>query len=225
MNVTLVKQYSFDAAHTTMVAGQWRLHGHTYLAEIVVTGRVDEQLGWLVDYGDITGTFGPLYKQLDHYLLDAVLDLQDVHRDGVRAWIIARLRPLLPQLEDVRVTIVGACDFAPAVVSPGRVRFGFEAAHYLPRLPDEHKCKRMHGHSFAVEVDVGAGDTDVLTPRLRAIYDALDHRNLNEVDGLENPTSEQVSGWIWDRIARHCASLREVSVAETCTARCEYHGT
>jgi 6-pyruvoyltetrahydropterin/6-carboxytetrahydropterin synthase len=224
VNVTLAKQYSFDAAHTTDAGGKRRLHGHTYTAEIVVAGAVDEAMGWLVDYGVITATFGPLYKALDHYLLDTVPDLKDVRTNGVREWILEQLRPSLPQLHDVRVTIVGDCAFIPVRLNANRMHFGFEAAHWLPRLPDTHKCKRMHGHSFMVDVDVEK-DVETLEPLLREVYDALDHQNLNEIDGLENPTSEQVSRWIWNKLAKHRTDLRAVTVAETCTARCIYHGT
>lgn len=222
MQVELVKHYAFEAAHTTEWNGERRLHGHSYVAEIVVAGPIDEHFGWLVDYGEITAKFNPLYKQLDHYALEEVDGLSDVGVDGVRAWIVERLRPALPALSDVRVRVVGPCDYAPVVVND-RIRFGFEAAHYLPRLPDDHKCKRMHGHSFAVEV--GLENRDKAEPLLRDVYDALDHRCLNEIDGLENPTSENVCRWIWEFIGSRGAATSAVSVAETCTARCEYHGT
>ncbi|MDX9975257.1 MAG: 6-carboxytetrahydropterin synthase [FCB group bacterium] len=105
---------------------------------------------------------------------------------------------------------------------PARVGFGFEAAHRLPCLPDTHKCSRLHGHSFRVEV--GAQSMQGLEGPLGALYEALDRRNLNEIPGLENATSEVMCGWIWERLAREVSGLRVVIVQETCTARCVYRG-
>src|SRR2546425_384545 len=97
----------------------------------------------------------------------------------------------------------------------------FEAAHRLPRVPAGHKCARLHGHSFRVEIRV-AGDVDpelgwVLDfDAVKAAFDplhaALDHRYLNEIEGLENPTSENLARWIWDRLAPRLAGLSEVTV-------------
>jgi len=94
-----------------------------------------------------------------------------------------------------------------------RKSFQFEAAHLLPRLPKSHKCRRLHGHSFKVEVVV-TGECDPklgwlmdyadITKAFRPIWEKLDHRHLNEVRGLENPTSEEIAVWIWRRLNRRC---------------------
>jgi 6-pyruvoyltetrahydropterin/6-carboxytetrahydropterin synthase len=111
--------------------------------------------------------------------------------------------------------------------------FTFEAAHLLPRAPDGHKCRRLHGHSFRIEVmlegevDPKTGwflDYGVIRDRVEPIRGELDHRYLNELPGLENPTSEQVARWIWERLAPTLPSLVRVTVHETCEARCEYEG-
>ena len=115
-----------------------------------------------------------------------------------------------------------------------RKEYGFEAAHRLPHVPPTHKCHRMHGHSFRVEVCV-AGEVDpasgwlqdfgeitaVVEPLLRS---ELDHRSLNDVPGLENPTSEMLCAWLWERLTPALARLCEITVHETCTARCTYRG-
>ena len=112
--------------------------------------------------------------------------------------------------------------------------YRFEAAHRLPMVPPDHKCARMHGHSFVVEVVV-AGEVDPRTGWLIDFGDItavvepllkreLDHRTLNDVDGLENPTSELLCAWLWERLAAKIPGLAAVTVHETCTARCTYRG-
>ena len=111
--------------------------------------------------------------------------------------------------------------------------FRFEAAHRLPKVPAGHKCARLHGHSFRVELAV-AGPVDETSGwfiDFQHLYDAwsplhevLDHHYLNEVPGLENPTSEFLARWVWDRIKPALPPLVRVTVFETCEARCEYEG-
>ena len=114
-----------------------------------------------------------------------------------------------------------------------RKTFQFEAAHLLPRLPKSHKCRRLHGHSFKVEIAVtGECDPELgwvmdyadISDVFKPIWEKLDHRYLNEVPGLENPTSENVAIWIWKKLKPRLPMLTEVVVAETCTARCVYRG-
>jgi len=114
-----------------------------------------------------------------------------------------------------------------------RKTFQFEAAHLLPRLPRSHKCRRLHGHSFRVEIVVdGELDTKLgwvmdyadISEAFKPIWERLDHRYLNEIPGLENPTSENISIWIWNKLKLRLPLLTEVTVAETCTAKCVYSG-
>jgi 6-pyruvoyltetrahydropterin/6-carboxytetrahydropterin synthase len=114
-----------------------------------------------------------------------------------------------------------------------RKTFQFEAAHLLPRLPKSHKCRRLHGHSFKVDIVV-TGECDPklgwlmdyaeISRRFRPIWEKLDHRYLNELPGLENPTSEEIAVWIWKKLKPKLPLLTEVVVAETCTARALYRG-
>jgi 6-pyruvoyltetrahydropterin/6-carboxytetrahydropterin synthase len=111
--------------------------------------------------------------------------------------------------------------------------FRFEAAHRLPHVPEEHKCSRLHGHSFRVTVwvagEVGAEtgwvmDFADVKAAFAPLHDQLDHRYLNEVDGLANPTSEVLAMWIWERLASTLPGLALVDVHETCTSGCRYEG-
>jgi 6-pyruvoyltetrahydropterin/6-carboxytetrahydropterin synthase len=111
--------------------------------------------------------------------------------------------------------------------------FRFEAAHYLPNVPEAHKCRRMHGHSFRGEVAV-RGPVDPrsgwlidfadLKRAVDPVVARLDHYLLNEVEGLENPTSEHIAVWIWNRIEPTLPLLYRVTIEETCTTRCHYYG-
>lgn len=109
--------------------------------------------------------------------------------------------------------------------------FTLEAAHRLPNVPPSHKCARLHGHSFRVEIHV-SGPVDArsgwvmdfaeLTKAFAPLYEQLDHRYLNDVPGLENPTSENLAHWIWLKIKPALPNLSRVVVHETCTSGCSY---
>jgi 6-pyruvoyltetrahydropterin/6-carboxytetrahydropterin synthase len=112
--------------------------------------------------------------------------------------------------------------------------YRFEAAHRLPNVPEGHKCERLHGHSFKIElaiegpVDPVTGwfiDYGVVDELWQPIHDRVDHHYLNEVEGLENPTSEVLAKWLWDRLKVKLPQLVRITVFETCDARCEYEGT
>jgi len=111
--------------------------------------------------------------------------------------------------------------------------FTIEAAHRLPNVPEGHKCARLHGHSFRIELHVG-GDLDPHTgwvmdfadvkAAFEPLYRQLDHHYLNDIPGLDNPTSERLAVWIWEQLEPALPALSEVVVHETCTAGCRYRG-
>ena len=112
-------------------------------------------------------------------------------------------------------------------------RFRFDAAHFLPMVPEGHKCRRLHGHGFEVELSV-RGELDPqrgwvldygeLSRAARTVLDPLDHAFLNAIPGLENPTSELLAVWIWERMQPLIPGLCRVTIFETCQSRCEYEG-
>jgi 6-pyruvoyltetrahydropterin/6-carboxytetrahydropterin synthase len=111
--------------------------------------------------------------------------------------------------------------------------FDFEAAQHLPSFPEGHKCRRMHGHSFQLEVVV-TGTVDPKTglfydhgkiaAAVRPIVERLDHTCLNETAGLENPTLEVMAKWFWDTLAPQLPGLSEITLHETPRASCTYRG-
>lgn len=111
--------------------------------------------------------------------------------------------------------------------------FRFEAAHFLPQVVEGHKCRRIHGHSFRGEIAVrGPVDPTLgwvidfgdLRKAVDPVVDQLDHQLLNEIAGLENPTAEMLSIWIWKKLERSVPNLWRVTIEETCTSRCNYFG-
>jgi len=111
--------------------------------------------------------------------------------------------------------------------------FQIEAAHRLPNVPEGHKCARIHGHSFRIEVHVTGPviqplgwvmDFADLRRAFQPLFDRLDHHYLNEIAGLENPTSENLAKWIWGELKNSLPGLSKIVVQETCTAGCTYSG-
>ena len=111
--------------------------------------------------------------------------------------------------------------------------FTFEAAHRLPNAPAGHKCGRLHGHSYHVTIFVEGPigpetgwimDFADIKTAFSPILDQLDHRFLNEIEGLENSTTEILARWIWLKLKPRLPQLSQVSIRETCTSGCIYRG-
>ncbi len=112
--------------------------------------------------------------------------------------------------------------------------YSFDSAHLLPKVPCEHKCRRLHGHTYRVTVFVKGevnpeygwvedfGNISKIMKPL--IDDELDHRYLNDIPGLENPTAENICIWIWNKVKPKLPKLSKVRIEETCTSACEYSG-
>jgi len=111
--------------------------------------------------------------------------------------------------------------------------FTFEAAHLLPNVPEGHKCGRLHGHSYTIAVHVAGPVGDQtgwimdfadLKAAFKPTYEKLDHYYLNDIEGLENPTSENIARWIWQDLKPRLPELCRIQVRETCTSGCIYAG-
>ena len=111
--------------------------------------------------------------------------------------------------------------------------FTFDSAHYLPHVPESHKCRRMHGHTYRLRLYI----TGALDPRLGWVMDfadikaawktieaQLDHRCLNEVEGLANPTAEHIAAWIWQQLKPKLPLLQKIELWESPSAGVVYEG-
>lgn len=112
-----------------------------------------------------------------------------------------------------------------------RQHFQIESARFLPYLPEGHPCQRIHGHSFKIvlrlvgEQDSKIGwviDYNVISDKVKPILSTIDHRLLNEVEGLKNPTSENLCYWLFTQIKKDLPELVQVTVAETSLTECSY---
>ncbi|MDT8428210.1 MAG: 6-carboxytetrahydropterin synthase QueD [Pseudomonadales bacterium] len=111
--------------------------------------------------------------------------------------------------------------------------FSFEAAHRLPHVPAGHKCARLHGHSFQVRIVISGQpglnsgwimDFGDIKQACKPVLEQLDHYYLNDIDGLENPTSENIALWIWRHLKPTLPQLHRIEIRETCTSGCSYSG-
>ncbi|MBK9494157.1 MAG: 6-carboxy-5,6,7,8-tetrahydropterin synthase [Alphaproteobacteria bacterium ADurb.BinA280] len=111
--------------------------------------------------------------------------------------------------------------------------FTVEAAHRLTKVPPGHKCARLHGHSFRIEIHVCGEigddtgwvmDFGDIKSAFKPLYDRLDHHYLNDIPGLENPTSEVLAVWIWEQLKPTLPLLSAVVIHETCTSGCRFTG-
>jgi 6-pyruvoyltetrahydropterin/6-carboxytetrahydropterin synthase len=112
-------------------------------------------------------------------------------------------------------------------------RFTIESAHWLPNVPDGHKCGRLHGHSINIIISISGdvskdtgwvADFSDIKTAFKPLYELLDHNCLNHIEGLENPTSENLCFWIWSTLKPSLSQLSKVEVCETCNSGCVYYG-
>lgn len=207
-----------------------RLHGHSFLAR--VRAALPE------GYGGFQGAeTGALRDALTACL--APLDYADLNEhlpvptdENLARWIRARLPISGVESVGVQSTSEQGADLDPRDRAHIWRRFRFEAAHQLPRVPPGHRCGRMHGHGFEVilhaEQDLAQRDMGVDFDHLGRLWEPLHaelhYACLNDVPGLENPTSEKLAAWIWDRLVTVLPELSWVTVYETHTAGCHYDG-
>jgi 6-pyruvoyltetrahydropterin/6-carboxytetrahydropterin synthase len=238
MQVELVRTFDFEAAHHHTNQDSRTVHGHRFHVHVRVIGPLCPELGWLVDFGEIKAVIDPLIRQLDHYYLNELPGLAQASHFDIAHWIEKRVSdmPGLTQVgsPDQRLVQVAVeCrekvgyewthkEPHPDLELPARLAFRFEAAHSLPKTPPEHKCRRLHGHSY--EIEIATRDTDPDPELYRTIALSLDHMCLNNIPGLINPTAENLSIWVWQQLLEKRLAPTCVVVGETCESKCIFRG-
>jgi len=207
------------------------LHGHSYLARV----RAELPPAWGgfagAESGELVAALGCAIAPLDY--ADLNQQLSNPTDENLARWLLARLAAV-PGLSTVGVqsTAEQGADLDGNDHAHIWRRFRFEAAHQLPNVPAGHQCGRMHGHGFEVILhanqelagsDMGV-DLDHLAACWQPLQQQLHYQCLNDIAGLENPTSEVLSAWIWARLKPELPELSWVTVYETATAGCHYDG-
>jgi 6-pyruvoyltetrahydropterin/6-carboxytetrahydropterin synthase len=207
-----------------------RIHGHSFLARI----RTRLPQGWASfpggEVGDLQQHLGHCVGPLDYRLLNEVLEQPT--DENLARWVRAQLKLAGLQQVGIQSTLHEGVELDAGDHAHIWRRYVFEAAHQLPRVPAGHKCGRMHGHGFEVILHA---NQDVRARDLGVDYDHLDacwapiHRQLhqaclNDIAGLENPTSELIGRWIWERLKPKLPELSWVTVYETATCGAHFDG-
>jgi 6-pyruvoyltetrahydropterin/6-carboxytetrahydropterin synthase len=207
-----------------------RLHGHSFMAKV----RVALPQGWASfpggEVGDLRAHLARCIEPLDYHMLND--QLAQPTDENLARWVRARLD--CPGIEQVGIqsTLHEGADLDRNEHAHIWRRYIFESAHRLPNVPPGHKCGRMHGHGFEAilhaNVDLGKSDIGVDFDHLdqcwAPMHAEFHHACLNDIPGLDNPTSELIGNWIWARIKPKLPALSWVTVYETANCGAHFDG-
>ncbi len=215
-----------------------RVHGHSFVARV----RAALPAGWAPYPGAEVHTLGHRLahytQQLDYQLLNEVLPDRAPTDENLARWLRDQLTSgaagEVPGLEQVGIqsTADQGVDLDAQDQAHVWRRYRFQSAHKLPNVPLGHKCGRLHGHGFEVILhanqDAGGRDISIDYDHLDSIWAPfhyqLNHKYLNDIDGLHNPTSEVIAGWLWQRLKPVLPELSWVTVYETGTCGANFNG-
>lgn len=207
-----------------------RLHGHGYLADV----RCALPAGWASFPGgeveQLRACLERTLEPLDYNDLNR--EIEDPTDENIARWVRARLNVNGIENVGVQSTRNEGADLDQMEHAHIWRRFAFESAHRLPHVREGHKCGRMHGHGFEVilhaDMNLGSRAMGVDYARIDALWAPLhrelDHACLNDIPGLENPTSELISSWIWAKLKPQLAELSWVTVYETASSGAHFDG-
>lgn len=207
-----------------------RLHGHSFLARV----RAELPEGWAAFPGEeadaLRERLSQCVKTLDYDYLNNHVEVPT--DENLARWVNECLDMQGIEMVGIQSTRHEGADLDTHGHAHIWRRYRFESAHRLPHVPPGHQCGRMHGHGFEVILhanqNLGAQDMGVDYEHLdrcwAPIDEELDHACLNDIPGLENPTSEMLAAWIWERLKPDLPQLSWVTVYETVTAGCHFDG-
>ncbi len=206
------------------------LHGHSFMTEV----RTALPDGWAqftgAEVAELTERLQQCVAPLNYNHLNAILNSPT--DENLARWIRQRL--CLPGIEHVHLqsTRQEGVDLDPDDFAHVWRRYIFQSAHRLPNVPDGHKCGRMHGHGFEVVLHAKKNpgdcnrsiDYNLLDETWAPLHSQLNFACLNDITGLENPTSENIAGWIWNKLKPNLAELTQITVNETETCGASFDG-
>jgi 6-pyruvoyltetrahydropterin/6-carboxytetrahydropterin synthase len=207
-----------------------RLHGHSFMSEV----RARLPKGWAPFAGaEVSHLHEALSQQtaaLDYQYINDVIALPT--DENIARWLRNKLD--VPGIETVGVqsTAFSGVDLDQQDHAHLWRKYIFQAAHQLPNVSPSHKCGRMHGHGFEVilhaDQDLGSRDFsidyDIIDALWAPLHAQLHLTCLNDIDGLDNPTSEHLSAWIWARLKPQLPELSWVTVYETGSCGAHFDG-
>lgn len=207
-----------------------RLHGHSFQARV----RAELPEGWnSFPGGEVDALSARLTQCVSAFDYDFLNDHLAVPTDeNLARWVSQCLDMSGVEMVGIQSTRHEGADLDMHGHAHIWRRYRFESAHQLPNVPAGHQCGRMHGHGFEVilhanqnlgDEDMGV-DYDHLDKCWAPLHAELDHACLNDIPGLENPTSEMLAAWIWARLKPELPQLSWATVYETATAGCHYDG-
>jgi 6-pyruvoyltetrahydropterin/6-carboxytetrahydropterin synthase len=204
------------------------LHGHSFLASVFAASPATSPSGTVV--AELRERLARTLEPLNYAHLNRLVP--NPADDNLARWILAQMQPAAIH----RISVQSTPDQGMHVDVSGKVnvwrRYRFQAAHRLPHVGPEHKCGRMHGHGFQVVLqacndavrDPSHMDYDDLDAVWAPLGEQLNYRCLNDIPGLENPTSELISSWIWQRVKSSMPGLTSVTVFETQSCGASFDG-
>lgn len=208
-----------------------RLHGHGFLGEV----RASLSSNWAkfpgAEISQLKQKLDECVAPLDYSHLNNTLPLPT--DENLARWIRSQLNAPGIQFVGVQSTQDQGVDLDLSDRAHVWRRYTFQSAHQLPNVPLGHKCGRMHGHGFEVLLHAAQSikssdisiDYDFLDEMWAPLHTQLDHACLNEIPGLENPTSENISAWIWEKLKPTLPDLSWVTVYETASCGAHFDGT
>lgn len=206
----------FEAARSVPHGAEPRLarrHGHGFVVDARAAGTAAETLA---------AALATAVEPLDYADLDG--RLADPSDAGLAAWLGEQLSGRGLERLVVSPTPGRRLEWSPTAAPVVARRHGFEAAHFLPNVPAGHQCGRLHGHSFEVLVRATGTDGVAIDRAWAPWAERLGHVCLNDLDGLDNPTSERLSRWLWERLGEALPTLVSVTVYETGRCGATYDG-
>ena len=205
-----------------------RLHGHSYQVSMRTPHSEKNEQG--LSLQNLDSHLQKIITPLDYSFLNDRINIPS--DENIARWILSNSSIQKVDQVAVQSTLNSGVDIDRTGDAHIWRRYRFEAAHQLPNVPEGHQCGRMHGHGFEVILHVNQNlhdqamgiDFDILDGFWQPLYQQLNNSCLNDIKGLENPTSEVLSNWIWEKLKPQLNSLSWVTVYETHTSGCNYNG-